>query len=99
VHTVNKSDLIIVLAGRTKLTKVDAGRAVEALFAPNGVIATELRKGAKVQITGFGNFEVRKRGARVGRNPQNGREIQIKASVATVFRPGKLLKEAVNKRK
>jgi DNA-binding protein HU-beta len=99
VRTVNKSDLILVLAGRTKLTKVDAGRAVEALFAPNGVIATELRKGAKVQITGFGNFEARKRGARVGRNPQNGREIQIKASVAPVFRSGKLLKEAVNKRK
>ena len=95
----NKSDLIMVLAGRTKLTKVDAGRAVEALFAPNGVIASELRKGAKVQITGFGNFEVRKRAARAGRNPQNGREIQIKASVAPVFRPGKLLKETVNKRK
>lgn len=95
----NKSDLILVLAGRTKLTKVDAGRAVEALFAPNGVIATELRKGAKVQITGFGNFEVRKRVARVGRNPQNGREIQIKASIAPVFRPGKQLKETVNKRK
>lgn len=95
----NKSDLILVLAGKTRLTKVDASRAVEALFAPNGMIATELRKGAKVQITGFGNFEARKRAARIGRNPQNGREIQIKASVAPVFRPGKLLKEAVNKRK
>jgi DNA-binding protein HU-beta len=99
VRTVNKSDLVMVLAGKTKLTKADAGRAVEALFAPNGVIASELRKGAKVQITGFGNFEVRKRSARTGRNPQNGREIQIKASVVPVFRPGKGLKETVNKRK
>jgi DNA-binding protein HU-beta len=99
VVTVNKSDLIMVLAGKTRLSKADAGRAVEALFAPNGVIASELRKGAKVQITGFGNFEVRKRGARVGRNPRNGREIQITASLMPVFRPGKVLKEAVNKRK
>jgi len=96
---VNRSDLVIALAGRTKLSKADAGRAVEALFSPGGVIASELKKGAKVQITGFGNFEIRKRGARKGRDPRTGREILIKASVAPVFRAGKGLKEAVGRRK
>ena len=95
----NKSDLVNVLAAKTKMSKADAGRTVEALFAPNGVIASELKKGAKVQITGFGNFEARKRSARKGRNPRTGKEIQIKASVAPVFRAGKGLKETVGRRK
>jgi len=96
---VNKSDLVNVLAAKTKMSKADAGRTVEALFAPNGVIASELKKGAKVQITGFGNFEARKRSARKGRNPRTGKEIQIKASVAPVFRAGKGLKETVGRKK
>lgn len=95
----NKSDLVNVLAAKTKMSKADAGRTVEALFAPNGVIASELKKGAKVQITGFGNFEARKRSARKGRNPRTGKEIQIKASVAPVFRAGKGLKETVGRKK
>ena len=95
----NKSDLVHALASRAKLAKVEAARAIEALFAPTGVIATELRKGAKVQISGFGNFETRKRAARQGRNPRTGKEIQIKASVATVFRAGKGLKEIVGRKK
>ena len=95
----NKSDLVTALAAKTKMSKADAGRTVEALFAPNGVIASELKKGAKVQITGFGNFEARKRGARKGRNPRTGKEIQIKASVAPVFRAGKGLKETVGRKR
>ena len=95
----NKSDLVSMLAGKTKMSKADAGRTVEALFAPTGVIAGELKKGAKVQITGFGNFETRKRGARKGRNPRTGKEITIKASIAPVFRAGKGLKDAVRKGK
>ena len=95
----NKTELINALALRTKASKVDAARLVEALFAPAGVIATELRKGEKVQISGFGNFETRKRAARKGRNPRTGKEILVKASVATVFRAGKGLKETVGKRK
>ena len=94
-----KSDLVSSLAGKTKMSKADAGRTVEALFAPNGVIAVELKKGAKVQITGFGNFETRKRGARKGRNPRTGKEITIRASIAPVFRAGKGLKDAVRKGK
>lgn len=94
----NKSDLVNALAGRTKMSKAEAGRTVEALFAPSGIVASELKKGVKVQITGFGNFETRKRNARKGRNPRTGKEIQIKASVAPVFRAGKGLKDAVRKR-
>jgi DNA-binding protein HU-beta len=96
---VNKTELINALALRTKASKVEVARLVEALFAPVGVIATELRKGEKVQISGFGNFETRKRAARKGRNPRTGKEILVKASVATVFRAGKGLKETVGKRK
>lgn len=95
----NKSDLVNALAAKTKMSKVDAGRTVEALFAPNGVIASELKKGAKVQITGFGNFVARKRSARKGRNPRTGKEIQIKASVSPVFHAGKGLKETVGRKK
>ena len=78
----NKAELTAALAMRTKMSKADAGRAIEALFDDKGIIAGELKKGAKVQITGFGNFEARKRAARMGRNPKTGGVIQIKASIA-----------------
>src|SRR5205809_4241836 len=84
---------------RTKRSKADGNRAIDALFDDKGIIAGELKKGAKVQITGFGNFEARKRAARMGRNPKTGSEIQIKASVAPAFRAGKQLKMAVNTKK
>jgi DNA-binding protein HU-beta len=93
---VNKAELTTALAMRTKMSKADAGRAIEALFDDKGIIAGELKKGAKVQITGFGNFEARKRAARAGRNPKTGGVIQIKASIAPAFRAGKQLKMAVN---
>jgi DNA-binding protein HU-beta len=96
--SVNKAELTTALAMRTKMSKADAGRAIEALFDDKGIIAGELKKGAKVQITGFGNFEARKRAARMGRNPKTGGVIQIKASIAPAFRAGKQLKQAVNKK-
>ena len=95
----NRSELVDALAAGTRLSKADAGRAVEALFAPGGIIAGELRKGGKVQITGFGSFEARRRGPRTGRNPRTGKEIAIKASTAAAFRAGKGLREAVGTRK
>jgi DNA-binding protein HU-beta len=95
---VNKAELTAALAMRTKMSKADAGRAIEALFDDKGIIAGELKKGAKVQITGFGNFEARKRAARMGRNPKTGSVIQIKASIAPAFRAGKQLKMVVNKK-
>ena len=92
----NKTELIDKLADRTSLSKADAGRAVDALFdADAGIIAKQLQSGNKVQITGFGTFETRKRGARMGRNPRTGERIQIPASVSPAFRAGKGLKDGV----
>jgi DNA-binding protein HU-beta len=96
---VNKSDLIDALASKSKMSKAEAGRVVDTLFSTSGIIAGELKKGGKVQITGFGNFETRKRGERKGRNPRTGKEIRIKASTAAVFRAGKGLKDSVNRKK
>lgn len=94
----NKSELVDALAAKTKMSKAESGRTVDALFSPNGVVASALKKGGTVQVTGFGNFTTRRRGARKGRNPRTGKEITIKASTAVAFRAGKGLKEAVNKR-
>ncbi len=95
----NKSDLVSALAARARVSKAEAGRTIEALFSAGGIIATELRRRGRVQITGFGTFETRRRGARKGRNPRTGKEIIIKASTAPVFRPGRGLKQAVNRGK
>jgi len=74
------------------LTKKDAVASVDAVFAS---IEAALKKGEKVQLIGFGNFEVRDRAARKGRNPQTGEEIEIAASKVPAFKPGKALKDAV----
>lgn len=89
---VNKTELIAKVAEAADLTKKDAARAVDAVFES---ISEALRNGEKVQIIGFGNFEVRERAARKGRNPQTGEEINIAASKVPAFRPGKLLKEGI----
>jgi DNA-binding protein HU-beta len=88
----NKTELINHVAEATELTKKDAGQAVDAVFE---AISSSLKKGEKVQIIGFGNFEVRERAARKGRNPQTGEEIDISASKVPAFKPGKQLKEDV----
>ncbi|MBL8979642.1 MAG: HU family DNA-binding protein [Gemmatimonadetes bacterium] len=93
-----KQQLVRALATELGRSKADAGRIVEALFGAEGLIAGELRRGRKVQITGFGNFETRKRTARTARNPRTGRAMTIKASVAPVFRAGSSLKDRVNRR-
>ncbi len=95
----NKQELTEAVAKKLDTSKAQAGEIVDLFFATDGVIATELRKGGSVQITGFGNFVTRKRGARTGRNPQTGATIKIKASTAPAFRAGKGLKDAVNKGK
>jgi DNA-binding protein HU-beta len=95
---VNRAELVEALAQRATLRKADAARAVEALFGTNGVIAAELRRGARVQITGFGSFHPRVRGARVGRDPRTGKSIQIRAAVAPLFRAGAALKASLNRR-
>jgi DNA-binding protein HU-beta len=92
----NKSELVDALATAAKMTKADAGRAVDALFATDGgVIAKALKRGKKVQITGFGTFETKHRKARTGRNPRTGQTIRIAATKTPGFRAGKGLKDAV----
>lgn len=90
----NKSELVDQVAARTSLTKKEAGLAVDAIFE---AIESALSAGEKVQIVGFGSFEVRDRSARTGRNPQTGEEIAIEARRVPVFKPGKALKDAVAK--
>ena len=93
----NKSDLVDALAEAAGMTKADAARAVDAMFAPaGGIISGALKGGKRVQITGFGTFESKHRKARQGRNPRTGQTIQIAASNTPAFRAGKGLKDAIN---
>lgn len=92
----NKSDLVDALADATGMTKADAGRAVDALFSPDGgIIAKTLKRGGRVQITGFGTFEAKNRKARTGRNPRTGETIRIAATKTPSFRAGKGLKDGI----
>ena len=91
----NKSELIAAIAAKTGETKKDAEATLNAFI---DVVTDALVKGDKVQLVGFGSFEVRKRAARKGRNPQTKEEIKIPASIAPVFKAGKALKELVNKK-
>ncbi|MFJ7976800.1 HU family DNA-binding protein [Peribacillus sp. JNUCC 23] len=88
----NKTDLVNAVATQAELTKEDAKKAVNAWIE---TISTTLAKEEKIQLVGFGTFEVRDRAARTGRNPQTGEEMQIAASKVPAFKPGKELKEAV----
>jgi len=89
----NKSELIDAIANSTKLSKADAGRALDAFV---DVTTKALRKGDQVSLVGFGTFSVRHRAAREGRNPRTGETIHIAASKAPAFKAGKALKDAVN---
>ena len=91
----NKAELITAVAEKTGSTKKEAELAVNAFVAS---VEEALKKGEKVQLIGFGTFEVRERKARQGRNPRNPEEVvEIAASKAPVFKAGKALKDAVNK--
>ena len=89
----NKSELVAALAEKSELSKRDAEKALNAFV---DVISGSLTKGDKVQLIGFGTFEVKNRPARVARNPRTGEEIKIAASKAPVFKAGKALKDKVN---
>jgi len=91
----NKSDLVAAMAAKTGDTKKSAEETLNAFV---DVVTEALVKGDKVQLVGFGSFEVRKRAARKGRNPQTKEEIKIPASKAPVFKAGKALKDVVNKK-
>ncbi len=90
----NKSELVASVAEKADLTKKDAERAITAVFDS---ITEALGQGNKVQLVGFGTFEVRQRAARKGRNPQTKAEIEIPAARVPVFKAGKSLKETVGK--
>lgn len=89
----NKSDLIAAVAAKTGETKKNAEASINAMI---DVIAETLASGDKIQLVGFGSFEVRQRAARKGRNPQTGKEMKIAAKKAPIFKAGKALKDAVN---
>lgn len=93
----NKSELIQKLSDDADLSRSDAQKAIDALFSTSdGIIARALKQGDKVQITGFGSFEARHRGARTGRNPRTGKEIKIGPSTSAAFKAGKGLRDAMN---
>lgn len=90
----NKTELIAAVAEKAEISKKDAEKAVKAF---TDAVAEELAKGGKVQLVGFGNFEVSERTAREGRNPRTGETMTIAASKTPKFKPGKALKDEINK--
>ena len=89
----NRIELVAAIAEKTELSKKDAEKALKAF---TDVVAEELKKGEKIQLVGFGTFEVSERAAREGRNPQTGEAMQIAASKSPKFKAGKALKDALN---
>lgn len=89
----NKTELVSAMAEKAGLSKKDAEAALKAF---TDVVAEELKKGEKIQLVGFGTFEVSERSARTGRNPQTGEEMKIPASKSPKFKAGKALKDLVN---
>ena len=90
----NKTELVAAMAEQAELSKKDAEKALKAF---TDVVAEELAKGEKIQLVGFGTFEVAERPAREGRNPKTGESMKIAASKAPKFKAGKALKDVVNK--
>lgn len=89
----NKTELVAAIAEKAELSKKDSEKALKAFI---DVVTEELKKGDKVQLVGFGTFEVSERAAREGRNPQTGKTMKIAACKAPKFKAGKALKDAVN---
>lgn len=89
-----KSEIVELMAEKAGLTKADANRALDAFVE---VVSGSLKKGVKVPVSGFGTFNVSKRAAREGRNPQTGATVKIPARTAVTFKPASALKDAVNK--
>ena len=89
----NKAELVAVMAERTEMSKKDAEKALKAFV---DIIGEELKKGEKIQLVGFGTFEVSERAAREGRNPQTGEKMTIEASKSPKFKAGKALKDVIN---
>ena len=95
----NKQDLVVAVAKRLRVTKAKAAEIAELFFSPDGVIASELKRGGKVAISGFGSFETRTRAAREWRDPRTGKTSTIKASVIPAFRASRALRDVVNRKR
>lgn len=89
----NKTELVAAIADQAEISKKDAEKALKAF---TDVVGEQLKKGNKIQLVGFGTFEVSERAAREGRNPQTGKAMKIAASKAPKFKAGKALKDLVN---
>ena len=89
----NKTELVAAIAEQAEISKKDAEKALKAF---TDVVAEELKKGEKIQLVGFGTFEVSERAAREGRNPQTGEAMTIAASKTPMFKAGKALKDSIN---
>jgi DNA-binding protein HU-beta len=96
---VTKQDLVAAVAKQLGVTKAKAAEIAEIFFSPDGIIATELKRGEKVAISGFGSFETRTRAAREWRDPRTGKASTIKASTVPAFRPSRALRDLVNRRR
>ena len=89
----NKTELIAAIAEKAEISKKDSEKALKAFI---DVVTDELKAGGKIQLVGFGTFEVSERAAREGRNPQTGKTMKIEACKAPKFKAGKALKDAIN---
>ena len=89
----NKTELIAAVAEKAEISKKDSEKALKAFI---DVVTDELKAGGKIQLVGFGTFEVSERAAREGRNPQTGQTMKIDACKAPKFKAGKALKDAIN---
>ena len=89
----NKTELVAAIASKANISKKDAEASVKAFTE---VVAEELKKGEKIQLVGFGTFEVKKTAARTGHNPRTGEKLKIKASKTPKFKAGKAFKDALN---
>lgn len=92
--SMNKAELVAAIAEKTELSKKDSEKALKAFI---DVVTDELTKGEKIQLVGFGTFEVSERAAREGRNPQTGKTMTIAASKAPKFKAGKALKDEIGR--
>ena len=95
----NKLDLVAALTKQLGLKKASAAEIADRLFSPAGIIASELKRGGKVTISGFGSFEMRKRAAREWRDPRTGKTSTIKASIVPAFRASKALRDSMNRKR
>jgi DNA-binding protein HU-beta len=96
---VNKQDLVSAVAKQLGLSKSKAADIAELFFSPTGILASELKRGGKVAISGFGTFETRKREAREWRDPRTGKATLIKASTVPAFRASRALRDLVNRKR